>query len=166
MLDECAQARVYDDSYQPHATLFPLDGYTEAPAPPSDLCKRIGLNWLAAQRLHEKGWLSFDPQSVSELSVSEAAELRFLGVLIVAGCNEALLSLMLRGLHKPYAYRIEMMYYAWRDQAWHLLPTDDEQRERFSRWVEELEEAAEVEKLEDIRGLVEHAINDVRWWGL
>jgi hypothetical protein len=166
MQEEIDRARVEDGLEGVHGTLFPLDDYSHAPVAPADVCRRIGLNWVAALRLHDKGWLSFNPKEVSALTTAQQAELRFLGILVVAGCDEALLPELLRGLRKPYAYRIELMHYDWQERGWTLLPSDAEQRDRFSYWVERLEESAELDELEEIKHRVERAIRDVRSWGL
>ena len=74
------------------------------PANPRALCEQMGLNWWAALKLHEDGWLSFSPANVPRLGETQEAELRFVGSLVIAGCDRGMLALLLNGLHKPYAY--------------------------------------------------------------
>ncbi|MDP6490975.1 MAG: hypothetical protein QGH42_00400 [Kiritimatiellia bacterium] len=165
MAYEVERVRVHDDPAR-RATLFPMAGVSTGPVSPTVLCERIGLNWQAAVWLHEKGWLSFDPQAVPDLSSSQEAELRFLGILVSAGCGEPMLSIMLRDLEKPYAYRIDLMYFAWEDRTWRVMPDETEHRRRMARWIDELEESASLDSLESIRTQVEKAIREVHSWGV
>ena len=160
------QARVNEDAGAKRPTLFPMAGYAAVPGSPAVLCERIHLNWQAAVWLHEKGWLSFDPQSVSELSPAQGSELRFVGTLVAAGCGESMLSTMLRDLEKPYTYRLDMIYFAWEDTSWHLRPPASEQNRRLERWIDELADSASLDSLEGIRSHVEKAIREVQSWGI
>ena len=162
---EVERVRVHDDPAR-RATLFPMTDVSTGPVSPTVLCERIGLNWQAAVWLHEKGWLSFNPQTITELSPSQNAELRFLGTLVAAGCGEPMLTVMLRDLTKPYAYRIDRMYFAWEDRTWNVLPDEAENRRRVERWIDELEESASLDSLESIRAQVEKAIREVQSWGV
>jgi hypothetical protein len=165
MAYEVERARVHDDPAR-RATLFPMAGIAGGPVPPTAMCERIGLNWQAAVWLHEKGWLSFDPQTETEMSPSQEAELKFLGILVAAGCGEAMLTVMLRDLPKPYAYAIDKMYFSWEDRTWRALPDESENRRRVERWIDELEESASLDSLEAIRTQVERAIREVQSWGV
>ena len=40
-----------------------------------DVCEAVGLNRIAALRLRDHGWLSFDPEAYEELDGSKDAEL-------------------------------------------------------------------------------------------
>jgi hypothetical protein len=160
------EARVREEVGAKRPTLFPMAGYATAPVSPATVCERIRLNWQAAIWLHEKGWLSFDPQSVAELSAMQESELRFLGTLVAAGCGEPMLSVMLRDLEKPYVYSLEMIYFAWEESTWHLRPPASEQSRRFERWIDELEDSASLNSLEGIRSHVEKAIREVHSWGV
>lgn len=164
MNDDIESARVPDDQVQAHPTLFSLSEYTDTPATLDRACREVGMNLLAAQSLYENGWLSFDPKAVSRLTGSQAAELRFLGALVAAGCDEMMLSRLLAGLKQPYAYRIERMYYNWREQTWQVLPSDSDLKETFARWVDDLGESAELDKLEALGERIARVIRDVRTW--
>ena len=87
-----------------------------------EVCREIGLNWLAALRLRDGGWLSFDPEAQRELSESDETELRFVGSLVACGFDENQLEIFLEGLRKPYRYRIERIYFDWLARRWSLLP--------------------------------------------
>ena len=163
---EVETARIHDDASSARGTLFPMAGYSREPVSPAVLCERIGLNWQAAVWLYEKKWISFDPQTVTELTPTQQSELRFLGVLVGAGCGEPMLNVMLQDLDKPYTYRIEMMYFAWEEKTWRLRPTESEQRRRVERWIDELEETASLDSLEGIRAQVDKAIREVQSWGV
>ena len=88
--DEVSQARVWAVQGQ----LFPLS--------PRAVCDKIRLNWWAAEQLHADGWLSFAPAAVAELDEAQEAELRFVGALVVAGCDDRMLERLLTPLTKPY----------------------------------------------------------------
>src|SRR3954468_4183420 len=90
------------------AALFPLPPQAGAAAPAAEqqllfpttarsVCDEIGLNWWAALKLHEDAWLSFIPDSAARLDESQETELRFVGSLVVAGCDRAMLSTLLAG---------------------------------------------------------------------
>jgi hypothetical protein len=160
------QARVSVEVGEPHPTLFPVSAYPAPLLSTRDACKAAGLNWLAAQKLHETGWLSFDPAAVPELTPPQQAELRFLGALVAAGCDEGQLRQMLAGLRKPYAYRVDRICYDWEDRVWRLLPREGELKEKFERWLDELVEWCELDKLERLRDRIEEAIREVRRWSL
>ena len=132
-----------------------------------EVCASIGLNWLAALKLHESGWLSFDPKLAARLDPAQETELRFLGSLVSAGCDENLLKVLLSGLKKPYSYRAEMIYYDWTVRGWSILPTRLELREMFLKWLDDLAESAQIRMLEDLRDNVNSAIREIRgsvWW--
>jgi hypothetical protein len=59
---------------------------------------------------------------VAELDEAQEAELRFVGALVVAGCDARMLERLLAPLTKPYCYRLSRIYYDWAAQAWRLLP--------------------------------------------
>ena len=162
MNTEVDAARISDDPHGEHPTLFPLADVSGSRPSPRSVCDAIGLNWLAARRLSEAGWLSFDPQSVSSLTIVQEAELRFLGAIVTTGCDESLLRKLLSDLRRPYAYRLDRMYYDWRDQCWRLLPREDEFRERFDRWLDDLVDRGEVARLESLEHSIQDAMRSLR----
>jgi len=162
MNGDVEEARVRADAGgEDHPTLFPLAEIAAPRRAPQEVCRGIGLNWLAAVELFEKGWLSFDPGEVSKLSPPQAAELSFLGALIAAGCDRNLLGQLLAGLRKPYAYRMDRLYYDWPTRAWRLLPGRRRLEERFEHWLDALVDGGEVEKLEAVRASVERALREL-----
>lgn len=117
------------------------------PPKPRDVCHNIGLNWLSALWLYEQEFLSFDPKTEEGLDEAQAAELRFLGSLVVAGCDKGMLEHMLRDLRKPYQYHLDRIYYDWSSQKWlALLKIEEIDREKiFQDWIYELEANADEE---------------------
>ncbi|HAA55656.1 MAG TPA: hypothetical protein DCE42_12915 [Myxococcales bacterium] len=130
------------------------------PARPRQVCQAIRLNWMAALYLRDAGWLSFDPESVSELDEAQEAELTFLGSLVVAGTDGSMLEYLLRGLRKPYQYRIDEMFYDWRNQQWRLLPElGNVDGEEFLReWLDELVEQEDERQIRQIEKLASEAL--------
>ncbi len=127
---------------------------------PRDLCRKTGLNWLAALWLYEQGFLSFDPATAKTLQEEKEAELLFLGSLVSAGCDEQMLKHLLRGLEKPYQYQLNMIYYDWTAQAWRLIPRLEsfDRDELVQEWLDELSEEGDIETLRSIEGSLQAAI--------
>lgn len=127
------------------------------------VCKEIGLNWWAALKLRDEGWISFDPDSADRLDESQDAELRFVGSLVNGGCDPGMLNTLLSGLIKPYSYKGGKIYYDWAVGRWRLLPEIESNREAiFSDWLEELKEARDLEQLKILVECIEEAITEVR----
>ncbi len=143
-------------------TLFPLGQYSAAPQTPKELCDAIGLNWFAAEKLYDDSLLSFDPNQVSVLTPEQRAELRFLGTLVVADCPRPFLEKLLAGLESPYCYRLDRMYFDWGAREWQILRGDEDVRLDFERWLDNLVEADELEKLERLSDSIEGAIHKLR----
>ena len=106
-----------------------------------DVCRGMGLNWLTLLQLHKYGFLSFNPSTVGNLNTAQEAELKFLGSLIIAGCNKKMLKQLTRYLRKPYQYRLDLIYYDWLSQQWLLLPPmeeEEEEEDSFEDWLDML----------------------------
>jgi len=155
-------ARVHADSQESQSTLFPLSPFSRKPTSPREFCVRVNLNWMAALRLFENGWLSFDPASVQELNPAQEAELSFLGRLVSGGCEESLLKQMVAGLTKPYAYRLDRLYYDWENLSWELRPNTPEREAQFEAWIEDLVDMGQMPVLESLRATVDRSIADLR----
>ena len=112
------------------------------PRSPREVCLAIGLNWWAGLKLHEDGWLSFNPEATQALDAAEEAELVFVGSLVSAGCDRGLLAQLLSGLEKPYQYCASEIYYDWLSRRWRMLPKVNREAV-FDDWLEELQEAGE-----------------------
>ncbi|MDA0578054.1 MAG: hypothetical protein O3B24_08145 [Verrucomicrobia bacterium] len=125
---------------------------------PQSLCQHVGLNWMTALDLHRRALLSFDPRNVTVLTRSQEAELRFLGRLSAAGCCPSVLTTLLNGLEKPYAYNIERMYFDWTSRQWRLIEDTDHIEEHLEEWLHELIEWGDVSVLERVRTLVNEAM--------
>ena len=162
MKSHVESARVCLDCHDAQSTLFPLSDFSPQPMSPRELCTRINLNWLAAIRLFENGWLSFDPTVVLKMNPVQSAELRFLGGLVAGGCEESMLRHLIAGLSKPYAYRLDRIYYDWDSQCWQLTPTAPELETQFETWVEQLADAGQMSMLESLRSTVSRSITDLR----
>jgi hypothetical protein len=131
------------------------------PTLPKQVCSDIGLNWWAAIKLWDDGWLSFDPASTALLDEAQESELRFLGSLVVAGCEPGFLKQLLESLHKPYSYRIGEIYFDWYARRWRMLPKPEPIPDReavFASWVEELTEGGDIESLQQLAAQIENAL--------
>ena len=132
------------------------------PANPRAVCEQMGLNWWAALKLHEDGWLSFSPGNTPRLEEAQEAELRFVGSLVVAGCDRGMLAILLRVLSKPYAYDAARLYYDWSARRWRLLPDPHAHPEAiFTDWLEKLVARGEVSSLTGILELGQDALSRV-----
>jgi hypothetical protein len=159
MQTEIEEAREPLDVREKYPTLFALSEYTEQSPSTDSVCERLGLNRIAAQALFAEGWLSFDPEETAELSSSQRAELTFVGTLAVAGADRTMLRRLLSGLEKPYAYRLNRVYYDWPAQRWRLLGEFEGQESGFEEWVEELVAWRDLERLKALRESIERAIS-------
>ena len=123
------------------------------PATSRSVCDEIGLNWWAAIKLYEDGWLSFSPETDGRLDETQEFELRFVGALVVAGCDRGMLSSLLGGLPKPYAFPPNKLYFNWVARQWRILPDPVTNPEAaFSEWLETLVEKGDLGSL---RGILE-----------
>ena len=133
------------------------------PANSRVVCEQMGLNWWAALKLHEDGWLSFSPANSPRLNEAQEAELRFVGSLVIAGCDRGMLAILLNGLLKPYAYDAARLYYDWFARRWRLLPDPHAHPEAlFADWLESLVAHGEVNSLTGILELGHDALSRVR----
>jgi hypothetical protein len=133
------------------------------PPAPRAVCEDLGLNWWTASKLHEDGWLSFSPQDTPLLDEAQEAELRFVGSLVVAGCDRNMLAILLRSLPKPYAYHASRLYYDWSARHWRLLPEPDGNPEAaFADWLEGLVANKDTSSLTGILELTEDALARLR----
>jgi hypothetical protein len=126
---------------------------------PRGVCQQIGLEWWAAVKLHEDGFLSFSPETTPGLDEAQEAELTFLGSLVVAGCDRRMLVMLLRGLSKPYAYDLRRIYYDWVARDWRIFPDPHAYPETlFSDWVEMLEGNRDAATLKAVLELTQDAL--------
>jgi hypothetical protein len=133
------------------------------PANPRAVCEQMGLNWWAALKLHDEGWLSFPPADTPRLDEAQEAELRFIGSLVIAGCDRGMLAILLDGLPKPYAYNAARLYYDWAERRWRYLPDPYAHPEAiFADWLDLLVEHHDVGSLTGIVELGQDALSRVR----
>lgn len=129
------------------------------PVSPRAVCDEIGLNWWAALKLHEDGWLSFNPETAKQLDEVKDAELRFVGTLVGAGCDSGLLHHLLDGLSKPYCYRTGRIYYDWSTKHWRLVPKPWPEPEAVVfDWIDDLGAKGDYRRLEKLKLLIEDTI--------
>jgi len=132
------------------------------PATPREICAELGLNWWAALKLHEDGWLSFAPEDNLPLDEAQEAELRFVGSLAIAGCDRAMLSQLLAGLTRPYAYDVRRLHFDWSTRRWQALPDPRAFPETvFTDWLETLVETGDVRSLAGISELAQDALRRI-----
>jgi hypothetical protein len=130
---------------------------------PRAICDEMGLNWPAALKLYEEGWLSFSPEATPRLDERQEAELRFVGSLVLAGCDYSMLASLLAGLPKPYAYHTSRLYFDWTARHWRLLPDPRANREgHFADWLDALVENQDVGSLTGIVELAHDALSRLR----
>jgi len=128
-----------------------------------ELSEAIGLNWWAACKLHEEGWLSFDPKSATALDQQQEHELRFIGSLVAAGCDHLMLCTLLEGLARPYCYAVGAIYYDWPERRWRLLPEPPpDPEEAFEDWLAAIEEEGDASQLEELLSRVDGALRRIR----
>jgi hypothetical protein len=133
------------------------------PTNPRVICDELGLNWWAALKLYEEGWLSYSPEHASRLDEAQEAELRFIGTLVTAGCDRDMLRVLLAGLPKPYAYELKRLYFDWHSRRWRLLPDSRSYPEAaFTDWLELLVQTRDVGSLTGIVELTQDALARVR----
>jgi hypothetical protein len=133
------------------------------PANPRVVCEQMGLNWWAALKLYEDGWLSYSPAHTPRLDEAQEAELRFIGSLVVAGCDREMLAVLLSLLSKPYAYDAARLYFDWMARCWRLLPDPHAHPEAiFTDWLDQLVTQGEVNSLSGILELGQDALSRVR----
>jgi len=133
------------------------------PNTPRGICDELGLNWWAAIKLYDDGWISFPPEGTPRLDESQEAELRFVGALVLAGCDRPMLASLLGGLPKPYAYQGSRLYYDWPARNWRLLPEPKANPEAaFTEWLDTLVEKGDIGSLSGILELTHDALGRLR----
>lgn len=140
------------------ASLFPMDtrGYAD----------RLGLNWWAVKKLHDDGWLSFDPDATKVTNEIDEAEFTFLCNLIASGCDPILLKRVLRDLDKPYAYSFDDIYFDWRSRSWVAFPKEKSRQVLVEELIREAIEDEDLETLEEVQNQIEAAIDQINFGDL
>jgi hypothetical protein len=127
------------------------------------ICDELGLNWWTVVKLYEDGWLSFSPETITRLDEAQEAELRFVGSLVVAGCDRMMLAVLLGELRKPYAYDVRKLYFDWASRKWRVLPDPREHPEAvFADWLDTLIQKGDASSLSGIEELAQEALSRVR----
>lgn len=123
------------------------------------VCAAVSLGWDEAIRLRRDRFLSFDPLHQAFLDDSQAAELTFLGSLVLAGCSRSLLRVLLRDLHRPYCYDIDQIFYDWHSEQWKLRTWDADPEGAFFELLERLLERNRHDALINIQGWLDEALD-------
>jgi hypothetical protein len=132
------------------------------PATSRAVCDELGLNFWAALKLHEDGWISFSPESTLRLDEAQEAELRFVAGLVLVGCDRSMLTVLLSGLPKPYAYDLKRLFFDWSARRWRALPDPRSHPEAaFTDWLETLVQNGDVGSLTGIGELARDALSRV-----
>jgi hypothetical protein len=132
------------------------------PSSPRAVCDDMGLNWQAALRLEEEGWVSFAVADMPHLDEAQEAELRFVGSLVLAGCDRSMLGLLLAGLPRPYSYDSKRIYFDWDLRHWRLLPEPGAHPEAaFTDWLEALIRIRDAASLAGVVELAQDALERV-----
>ena len=89
--------------------------------------------------------------------------MRFVGALVLAGCDRNMLRLLLAGLLRPYAYDPHRIYFDWTARQWRLLPDPRHNPEAaFSDWIDLLVQARDAASLVGIVELAQDALSRVK----
>jgi len=153
--------QLQDDN--PQTARVPAAQQLLLPATPLAICEEIGLNSWAALKLYEDGWLSFSPETTLHIDEAQEAELRFIGSLVLTGCDRLMLGRLLAGLPKPYAYDLKRLYYDWLAGRWRALPDPRAHPEAaFTDWLETLVQASDIGSLTGIGELSRDALARVK----
>ena len=135
------------------------------PLSPRQVCDQLGLNWLEANQLYAAGLLSFSPEAVKAMDDSQEAELFFIGTLVAAGCDNAMLTRLLAKLERPYSYRFSHLYYDWPSESWRGFPEPPEEPDPdqvLGDRISSLEEDGDIIALHDIQDNVAAAISRLK----
>jgi len=147
-----------------HARLHQSQGLL-FPQSARQLCETIDLNWSAAIQLYADGWLSFNPEFAEGLNETQEHELRFVGSLLMGGCDAGLMAILLTGLERPYSYNGRRIYYDWAERRWRLLPTsspDPDPENVFAGWLKRLKSAGDIVRLEEMKTELDHVLKSLR----
>ena len=154
--------REYDFDDDPQMARVTAGQQLLFPANPRALCEQLGLNWWAALKLHEDGWLSFFPAATPRLDEVQEAELRFVGSLVIAGCDQAC-SLCCWAACKsltPTTSAASIMIGP--TAAGGCCPTRCHPEDTFAEWLDTLVECGDTSSLAGILELGQDALARVR----
>jgi hypothetical protein len=126
-----------------------------------EIAGKIGLDWSAALKLYDDGWLTFNPETAQITDTGMEAEFLFLGSLVAAGCDPVMLKKLLAGLTKPYRYDMRGVYYAWEMKHWQRFPAIPSPEDSLDTWLTELVDEGDVDALRRIQASVEEALGDL-----
>lgn len=123
-----------------------------------DFCKIIGLNWVMAEELFDRGFLNQRPV-VDQFPNDEAQkELIFIGTMISAGISLDILRFVTSSLKRPYAYKHSDIYFDWSRNIWLEKTQEEEPWEIIQAYIEQLVEDNNIDSLIEFKYLIDEAI--------
>lgn len=116
---------------------------------------RIRLSLDELERWQERGWLSFDARSMTELDEPETTEILFVRNLAHSGLPDAIINTMLETLPKPYSYDPLATAFNFIHGWVALPPFDEEDVDRFmddylEEWTKAKLESGDMELLDKV----------------
>jgi hypothetical protein len=111
---------------------------------------------------HDKGWLSFDPKTLTEYCQKERVEVLFIKGLTRSGLSDALISRTLSSLEKPYCYDPSTTFFSFVDDIWISLPPEPDAKDMTSKYLAELVESQDWDALRKLQSEVGEALEAAR----
>jgi len=132
---------------------------------PRQVCQQIGLQWNDAQKLFADGYLSFSPDCITNMDMAQESELRFVGSLVVNGCEPRMLQTLLSTLPKPYNYEHSQIRYDWERRKWFAIPKpgerlNDLRQSIISDWLDDIRDRGDDGELSKLMQVVNDEAND------
>jgi len=127
------------------------------------------LAWLRVSiddcsRWRDRGWLTFDPDVAATLDAPRLNELEFVRDIARFGLTDAQVDELVKGLAKPYAYDPRVVAYSFA-LGWVQCPRYEEPpppdeviEEHLGDWFDELAEAGDVERLQEVISMARAAL--------
>ena len=127
----------------------------------NDICRLLGLNWIAVDQLTKAHLLSFQPEPDTELTEQQVRELIFLGQMVANGCDIRMLKLLLQSLQAPFAYSHSHIYFDWQQNIWLPKPDIREPSEIAYEHIESLIESGDMSELTDFKACIDDALEQM-----
>ena len=129
---------------------------------PRELADEIGVDWWTVLKLHDDGFLSFDPETESITTVGQEDEFKFLAFLTRAGCDPRMLSVLVKDLSKPYDIDLNQHYFDWRSLQWERLPEQPDAGTVVEDYLGDLCEDANVAELQELKENIQSMLNKLK----
>jgi hypothetical protein len=134
------------------ATLFP--------SPPEQFIAEAFVSADEMDSWHRKGWLSFDPLTVSQYDEKERVEVLFVKGLARSGLSDAMIDRMLSSLEKPFCYGPSTTFFSFVENRWISLPPERDQADVTSEYLDELIETQDWGSLRELQDKISQALED------